>query len=127
MGHALLLWIMVGMGSSLCFLVDHQLGGLPAGATAPLLALGVGCGSKGHDQLMLTHTPTLYPGGYLKPLQISTTEIVRVRPHLHPAIPIFVRPSPSSSSHPHLRPAGPTGPYRPMSYSLPGLSYVLFP
>ena len=28
---------------------------------------------------------------------------------------------------PHLRPAGPTGPYQPLSYSLPGLSYVLFP
>ena len=29
--------------------------------------------------------------------------------------------------HPHLHPARPTGPYRPLSYSLPGLSYVLFP
>ena len=39
-------------------------------------------------------------------------------------IPIFVRPD-----HPHcpVRLARPTGPYRPLSYSLPGLSYVLFP
>ena len=29
------------------------------------------------------------------------------RPHLHPAVPIFVRPSPSSSGRPHLRPAVP--------------------
>ena len=65
-------------------------------------------------------------------------------PHLCLAIPIFLRPSPSSSSHPHLcpaipifirpdhphhldHPAGPTGPYWPLSYFLHGLSYVLFP
>ena len=43
-------------------------------------------------------------------------------PHLHPAIPIFVQPD-----HPHrlVHPAGPTRPYWPLSYSLPGLSYVL--
>ena len=36
-------------------------------------------------------------------------------PHLRPAIPIFVRPD-----HPHhpVRLAGPTTPYRPLSYSL---------
>ena len=36
-------------------------------------------------------------------------------------VPIFVRPSPSLSGRPHLRPAGPTGPtgpYRPLSHSL---------
>ena len=40
---------------------------------------------------------------------------VRVRAHLRPAIPTFVRPD-----HPHrpVRPAGPTGPYRPLSHSL---------
>ena len=32
---------------------------------------------------------------------------VRVRPHLRPAIPIFVWPPPSSSGRPHLRPAIP--------------------
>ena len=69
---------------------------------------------------------------------------VRVRPHLRPAIPIFVQLSPSSSGRPHLHPAipnfiqpdhphcpvhlaRPTRPYQPLSYSLPGLSYVLFP
>ena len=37
------------------------------------------------------------------------------RPHLCPAVPIFVRPD-----HPHhpVRPARPTGPYQPLSHSL---------
>ena len=49
------------------------------------------------------------------------------RPHLHPAVPIFIR-----LDHPHrpvrpARPTGPTGPYWPLSDSLHELSYVLFP
>ena len=55
------------------------------------------------------------------------TALVRVRAHLHPAVPIFIRPD-----HPHrpvrpARPTGPTRPYRPLSYSLHELLYVLFP
>ena len=40
---------------------------------------------------------------------------VRVHAHLRPAVPTFVR-----LDHPHrpVCPAGPTGPYRPLSHSL---------
>ena len=41
----------------------------------------VGCGSL--CQLMLTHTPTLYPGEYLKPLQNPTQAYVTTLQHLH--------------------------------------------
>ena len=46
------------------------------------------------------------------------------RPHLHPAIPIFVQPSPSLSSHPHLRPAVPIF-IQPDPPDLTGLCLIL--
>ena len=41
------------------------------------------------------------------PIFIQPSPSSSSHPHLRPAVPIFIQPSPSSSSHPHLRPAGP--------------------